>query len=237
MKGGGDWDGRFSEKGRRERVASNEILAFSAEQASRLTGISKQRLQYWDRTGFFSPQYEDEDTGRPFRRLYSFRDLVGLRVLAELRDKHRVSLQMLRGVDKWLRDHYQTPWSSLTFYVSGRRVFYEDPDSKTLMAGRPGGQTAMRFDVEKIAGEMHAAVERMRRRGPDAVGQITRRRNVMHNAYVLAGTRILTESVWHLYQDGYDREQIKRQYPTLTNEDIDAAIAFEQDRHSKKRVS
>lgn len=34
-----------------------EMLAFTADQVSRLTGLSERRLRYWDKTGFFNPEY------------------------------------------------------------------------------------------------------------------------------------------------------------------------------------
>lgn len=74
------------------------LAAFSVEHASRVTGISKARLPRWDRLGFFSPESLDkEDRGNPYARVYSFSDLVGLRTLAILIDKHHLSIKELQA--------------------------------------------------------------------------------------------------------------------------------------------
>ncbi|MGI5835680.1 MAG: MerR family transcriptional regulator, partial [Chloroflexota bacterium] len=115
------------------------LLAFSAEHVCRLTGLSMRQLRYWDDTGFFHPQYADEDRKRPHSRIYSFRDLVGLRVIARLAKEHKVPLQQLRRVGKWLSEQYEAPWSSLRFYVAGRKVYFDDPLTNARMIGEPHG--------------------------------------------------------------------------------------------------
>jgi len=54
------------------------ILAFSADDVCRVTGLSQRQLAYWDKTGFFAPEFASPKE-RPFARVYSFRDVVGLR--------------------------------------------------------------------------------------------------------------------------------------------------------------
>jgi DNA-binding transcriptional MerR regulator len=88
-----------------------EYGAFSLEQASKLSGTSARQLEYWDETGFFQPQYATENRHRPYSRVYSYRDIVGLRTLAILRNEHHVPLQTLRVVNEWLKRNYATPWS------------------------------------------------------------------------------------------------------------------------------
>jgi uncharacterized protein (DUF433 family) len=52
----------------------------------------------------------------------------------------------------------------------------------------------------------------------------------MSNAWVIAGTRIPTSAVFSFSSDGYSETEIIRQYPTLTPEDVRAAIQFERSR-------
>ncbi|MDQ4024182.1 MAG: MerR family transcriptional regulator, partial [Actinomycetota bacterium] len=57
---------------------------FSAEQATRFTGCTAHQLRYWDRIGLVRPSVQ-ATRGRPgVRRLYSFRDLVALKVIRSL---------------------------------------------------------------------------------------------------------------------------------------------------------
>ncbi|HEX9903523.1 MAG TPA: MerR family transcriptional regulator, partial [Propylenella sp.] len=104
--------------GQRDAIdANNVIRAFSAEHVTRLTGLSKGQLRYWDRTGFFRPRFAFEDRSKAFSRIYSFRDLVGLRTLALLRKEHKVSLQHLRKVAEKLSHLKESLWSETVLYV------------------------------------------------------------------------------------------------------------------------
>ena len=51
---------------------------------------------------------------------------------------------------------------------------------------------------------------------------------MVRNAPVIAGTRIPTAAIRRFREAGYSIEQIIRQYPTLTAEDIKGALAFEE---------
>ncbi|HEY7295362.1 MAG TPA: DUF433 domain-containing protein [Dehalococcoidia bacterium] len=55
----------------------------------------------------------------------------------------------------------------------------------------------------------------------------------MHNAAVLAGTRIPTAAVWNLANAGYNTDAILREYPRLRAEDVEAALAYEAKRHAR----
>src|SRR3989304_2807246 len=101
------------------------LLAFTIDQVSRLTDLSVSRLRRWDNERFFVPHYADENRRLPYSRLYSFRDVVGLRTLAMLRNL-KVPMAELRNVRAWLSERYDAPWSQLAFYVVGGHVFFDD---------------------------------------------------------------------------------------------------------------
>ena len=207
-----------------------ELLAFTAEHVCRLTGLSARQLRYWDATRFFSPAMLDEYRRRAFSRIYSFRDLVGLRTIAILRNQHKVPLQELRRVGEWLHRHHQTPWASLRFALAGEKIVFFDPASGVAVEPKGEGQRVLPIDLEPIAREMREAAAALRERRPDQIGKIGRNRYVVHNAWVVAGTRIPTQAVWNLHQAGYDATAIIREYPRLTSEDIRAAVEFESTR-------
>jgi hypothetical protein len=50
---------------------TNITSAFTADQVVRLTGLSMGQLAYWDKLGFFQPQYAAEDRKSPYSRIYS----------------------------------------------------------------------------------------------------------------------------------------------------------------------
>lgn len=208
-----------------------EIVAFTTEHVCRLTGLSTRQVRYWDDTEFFSPTLVDGYRKRAFGRLYSFRDVVGLRTIAILRKK--VPLQELRRVGEWLRQHHQTPWSSLRLALAGRKVVFFDPLTGAPIEARGKGQIVFNVGLEPIANEMRQAAERLREREPGEIGQIVRNRYVVHNAWTVAGTRIPAQAIWNFHKAGYDTAAILKEYPRLTAEDVKAAIEFEAGRQRK----
>lgn len=210
----------------------SELAAFTADHVCRLTGLSARQLRYWDQTEFFSPTLLDAYKRRAFGRIYSFRDVVGLRTIALLRNHHRVPLQELRRVGEWLNERHDTPWSSLRFALKGRKVVFYDPEVGVAVEPKGAGQEVLAISLEPIASEMRHAAERLRERGAEQIGQISRNRYVVHNAWVIAGTRIPTSAIWNFHEAGYTAEAIVGEYPRLTVPDVHAAIDFEKRRRS-----
>jgi uncharacterized protein (DUF433 family) len=208
-----------------------EIVAFSADQVRRLTALSAKQLSYWDNTGFFHPEYAAG--ARAFGRVYSFRDVVGLRTIALLRG--RVSLQELRKVGEELARHSDTPWSSLKLYVLGRRIFFRQPETGAIVAARGPQQVALEVALEKVARDVSREASLLTERKPSDVGRVVRNRYVMHNAPVVSGTRIPTVAIWNFQQAGYSAAQIIGEYPRLTAADVEKAVAFERGRKRKRR--
>jgi uncharacterized protein (DUF433 family) len=207
-----------------------ELIAFTTEHVCRLTGLSTRQVWYWNKTEFFSPALVDGYRSRAFSRIYSFRDVVGLRTIAILRKEHRTPLQELRRVGQWLKEEYETPWSSLRFGLGGRKVIFFDPTTGVATEPRGQGQTLLAIALEPIANEMRTAARRLTERQADEVGQIVRNRYVVHNAWSVAGTRIPTEAIWNFHHAGYSSKAIIHEYPRLTAKDVAAAIKFETKR-------
>lgn len=203
------------------------IRAFNADQVCNLTGLSKRQLAYWDKTGFFIPEVESRRRG-PYSRLYSFRDVVGLRTIAQLHG--RVSLQSLRIIGRWLRDHYARPWDSLRFYTAGRVVLVEGPDDEGIVLARDGAQATFDVQLRQVTGDMQRAVRRLRERHPRDVGRVAQHRYVAHNRPVLAGTRVPVAAVSDFHRAGYGVDQIIEEFPSLTLADVEAAIDFHEAR-------
>lgn len=203
------------------------IIAFTADHVCRLTGLSARQLGYWDATGFFSPTLLNEHRRRAFGRIYSFRDLVGLRVIALLRKKYAVPLQELRKVGAWLSERHEDPWSTLQFSVAGRKVAFHDPEAGIPTEPRGEGQRIFDIALEPIAASMEEAASQLRQRRRGQIGSIERNRHVVHNAHVIAGTRIPTSAIWNLHDAGYRSGDIIREYPRLKPKDVRAALAFE----------
>jgi uncharacterized protein (DUF433 family) len=208
-----------------------EIVAFTTEHVCRLTGLTVRQVRYWDDTGFFSPTIVHGFKKRAFGRIYSFRDLVGLRTIAVLRKK--LPLQELRRVGEWLRQTYDAPWSTLRFALAGKKVVFFDSITGVPTEARGKGQTLFNVALEPIANEMRRAAQDLTKREPEQIGKIVRNRYVVHNAWSVAGTRIPTQAIWNFHQAGYETAAILREYPRLTERDVTAAVEFEAGRQRK----
>lgn len=98
---------------------------FSARQAAVLTGCSPHQLRYWDKVRLVQPSIQSTG-GRPgVRRLYSFRDLVELRVVRGLLD-NGMSLQRVRRAWEYLRRHADLDGrlATVSLVTDGRSIFH-----------------------------------------------------------------------------------------------------------------
>ena len=216
---------------------SNAVAAFSEDQTEQLTGLSKGRLRYWARTGFFKPSLVEEDPRMPYSRFYSFKDIVGLRTLEMLRVQNGVSLQQLRQVATKLSQLDDNLWTTARLFPFERRVYLlkesETPEDlverRELAEAVLSKQYAMIEIVlgEIIKGSVHE-IANARRRKRDSIGKIRRHRSIARNAWAVAGTRIAVASIKRLSEDGYSEQQILEEYPDLSLQDVRAALAHEQ---------
>jgi len=205
------------------------IAAFTEEQVERLAGLTAAQLRYWDRTGFFAPSYGDENRRVAYSRIYSFKDVVGLRTLGLLRRQHNVPLQHLRRVAQELSHLADQLWSKTTLFVLNRRVIIEEPGSGRFREA-VSGQYVIGIPLKRIMADTKKDAEKLLRRPRDKIGKIERSRYIGHNAPVIAGTRIPTRAVQEFSEAGYTIEQIIAEYPNLTRRDVEAALRHERAR-------
>ena len=204
------------------------IAAFTADQVERLTGLSGSRLREWDRTGFFAPAFAFENRRSPYSRIYSFKDVVGLRTLAILRDRHHVSMSHLRDVAQRLSAYSDAPFADLKLHVVNGEVHVLEPDTDRVVGVR-SGQAAMAVVLRDVWNDVRVEAEKLKYRRPEQIGQIETQRFRLHGAPVVAGTRIPVSAIKSLSDDGFSVQQIIEEYPTLTPSDISAAIQYNRD--------
>src|SRR2546423_10829676 len=87
----------------------------------KLTGVTYRQLDYWARTGLVGSSIR-QARGPGSRRVYSFADLVALRVVARLLHA-RVPLQAVRPAIRYLQPHNDRRLTTLGLIANGRRVF------------------------------------------------------------------------------------------------------------------
>lgn len=133
--------------------------SFTAEQACRLSNCTHHQLRYWDRVGLVSPSLQTTG-GRPgIRRLYSFRDLVALRVVRSLLD-NGMSLQRVRRAWDYLRREgdMETHLSDVKLVTDGQSIFRVSNDDGELMDALREGQLAFFVAIDEITREVEEDV-------------------------------------------------------------------------------
>ncbi|WP_064686579.1 DUF433 domain-containing protein [Rhizobium bangladeshense] len=199
------------------------ISAFSEEQVSRLTGLSVDRLRYWDRTAFFSPSFAADNRRIAFSRVYSFTDIAALRVLSVLINQHNVPVSHLRKASGKLGSMDNGAWHRTTLYVMNRKVIFDDPEGghqREVVSG----QYMIGIPLERVISDTKKDVRALSARSETQIGRVSKNRLVSHNAAVVAGTRVPIRSIREFGEAGYSPEQIVKEYPTLTVEDVKAVL-------------
>jgi DNA-binding transcriptional MerR regulator len=213
-------------------VADNSLRAFTSEKVRALTGVSPRQLQYWDEEGFLSPSLRRSE-GKGRRRLYTFRDLVSLRVVVELR-RAGVSLQLIRRVVDHLRNlDYDHPLTEIRFWAVDGQLYFRE--AETIRGGRRPSQSIISGTVPlaAIVEELEAQIVKLDRRQP---GKLEKRRGALGSKLLIAGTRIPVASVQRLRADGADEDEILSLYPDLTAVDVKAALAVEEPPRRKRAI-
>ena len=200
------------------------IAAFTREQASRLTGVSQRQLRLWDARGFFAPSLKLEGGG--LASLYSFRDLLCLKVIHAIRNEAKIPFAELLKTKQRLAHLGDDLWARTTLYILGKRVVFEDPETGDRQEAS-SGQGVLQIPLRVVTGTMEDAVRAMRERKSDLIGTIDRKRSVAQNQPVIAGTRIPVRSLQAFAKAGYSVAQINAQYPGITERDIEAALKYE----------
>jgi DNA-binding transcriptional MerR regulator len=102
--------------------------------ASRIVGVSLRQIQYWDERGFVRPSVKPAH-GRGTKRLYSFHDLVCLKVARDL-THHGISLQKIRRCLQPLKQYAANPGQpldSLKYVTDGEKLFVITSDRKKIL--------------------------------------------------------------------------------------------------------
>lgn len=135
--------------------------AFTAEQACRLSNCTHHQLRYWDKVGLVKPSVQPTG-GRPgVRRLYSFRDLVALRVVRGLLD-NGMSLQRVRRAWDYLRREgdMESHLSDVKLVTDGQSIFTVSSDEGEIMDALREGQLAFFVAIGEITRDVEEDVSR-----------------------------------------------------------------------------
>ncbi|PIX22728.1 MAG: hypothetical protein COZ69_10400 [Deltaproteobacteria bacterium CG_4_8_14_3_um_filter_45_9] len=143
-------------------------LSFNTKTASKIVGVSLRQLQHWDEKGLVKPSIR-EAAGKGTIRLYSYTDLIQLRVVKTLRD-NRISLQKILRSLEYLQSHFpeiKKPLLELKFITDGETIFVLTSDQKEILDTLKRQfvfTLAIGEIVHKLRGEVMSFIQKVKER-------------------------------------------------------------------------
>jgi DNA-binding transcriptional MerR regulator len=133
----------------------DEQVGYRGPTACKGAGITYRQLDYWARTGLVEPSVRPA-TGSGTQRLYSFRDLLMLKVVKRLLDTG-VSLQQIRAAVNVLRERGVEDLAQITLMSDGASV-YECTSDDDVIDLINGGQGVFGISVGRVWREVEGTL-------------------------------------------------------------------------------
>lgn len=135
-------------------------MGYGGPQATKIVGITYRQLDYWTRTGLVLPSIRSAE-GSGTQRVYSFNDLLQLKVIKELIDAG-ASLQKVRQSIDYVRDNIEGDWTKVTIATDGDRVYACTSDAEVLDLLRSGqGVLGSLVSVEKVKEQLDGTLRQL----------------------------------------------------------------------------
>jgi DNA-binding transcriptional MerR regulator len=147
------------------------IDAYRAPQVCSLVGISYRQLDYWARTGLIMPSVQ-QASGSGSQRLYSFSDVVQLKVVKRLLDAG-MSLKKIRKAMEILSAELasESPLSDVTLLSDGNTIYAAHSASEVVDVFK-GGQGVFGIAVGPVEDELVGEIRNLfPDQAPDEVGR------------------------------------------------------------------
>jgi DNA-binding transcriptional MerR regulator len=155
----------------------NDAVGYRGPTACAAAGITYRQLDYWARTGLVAPSVRTA-TGSGTQRLYSFRDILVLKVVKRLLDTG-VSLQNIRRAVDHLRTRGVKDLANITLLSDGATV-YECTSAEEVVDLLAGGQgvfgIAVSGALRELSGELAELPAERLDGGPHADDELSQRR-------------------------------------------------------------
>jgi DNA-binding transcriptional MerR regulator len=135
-----------------------EDVGYRGPTACAAAGITYRQLDYWARTGLVEPTVRAA-TGSGTQRLYSFRDVLLLKVIKRLLDAG-VSLQQIRGAVQHLRRRGTDDLTRVTLMSDGASV-YECMSSDEVIDLLQGGQGVFGIAIGGVWREIEGSLSEL----------------------------------------------------------------------------
>jgi DNA-binding transcriptional MerR regulator len=146
----------------------SEHAGYRGPAACRAAGITYRQLDYWARTGLVEPSVRSA-TGSGSQRLYSFRDILVLRVVNRLLEAG-VSLPNIRTAIGHLRDRGAHDLAQLTLVSDGTTVYeLASPDDVVDLLRE--GQGVFAIAVGRVAQDVRGSLSALPSEAPRDAGE------------------------------------------------------------------
>ncbi|HAT1131066.1 MerR family transcriptional regulator [Corynebacterium striatum] len=136
-------------------VGPDEELGYRVPIACQVAGITYRQLDYWARTNLVNPSIRTA-RGSGSQRLYSFKDVLVLKIVKRLLDTG-ISLQNIRVAVDSLRDRGVNDLAELTLVSDGTTV-YECRSNDEVIDLLAGGQGVFGIAVPGILKELSGTI-------------------------------------------------------------------------------
>ena len=136
---------------------------FRGPQVCRIVGITYRQLDYWARTGLLRPSITDA-RGSGTQRLYSYHDVLDLKVIKQLLDAG-VSLRQARRAVECLRDDLGTDLATANLVLAGSDAVLAHSEGEVVDLLR-GGQGVLNIvPLSGLVTELDTAILRFKHGG------------------------------------------------------------------------
>ncbi len=143
----------------------NEAVGYRGPIACNAAGVTYRQLDYWARTGLLEPSVRNP-SGSGHQRLYSFRDILVLKVVKRLLDSG-VSLQQIRVAVGVLRSRGIADLAGITLMSDGASVYECTSDDQIIDLMR-GGQGVFGIALGSVWREVEGSLSSLPSERPDA---------------------------------------------------------------------
>jgi predicted RNase H-like HicB family nuclease len=135
-------------------------MNFNTKSVSRIVGLTPRQIDYWDKTDLIKPSVQ-EASGYGSVRLFSFTDLIQLKVAKTLKDAG-ISVQKMRKALNYLKKNMpdiDKPLANLKFLTDGKTIFVITMDNKKIIDTLKHGQMIFTFLLDDIINELKGSIK------------------------------------------------------------------------------
>ena len=133
--------------------------AFTSKQACYLSGCTSHQLRYWDKVKLVSPTIQSSNGKPGVPKLYSFRDIVSLRVIKTLLD-NGMSIQRVRRAWRYLtkNGNLEDQLSNIRLVSDGKTIY--TVEDEIVFDALKSGQLAFFETIDNVTKEVREDVSK-----------------------------------------------------------------------------